>query len=421
MIAKFLITVLLILAPFYGENSAVLNGDYMETLNHNVVNEDSNVSMFNSLDSSLFSFFKSWSIVGASVAIMHNGSLKFAKGYGRVDQVGHNIVQPTNTFRVASISKLITAISIMKLVDGGKLKLSDKVFGAQGIFDDKTFQSLPDYRMYHITVEHLLRHSSGWSLLTFGDPMFKQRYIASELGLQSPPTLDDIIKFVLSNRLPYAPGTRYEYSNFGYCLLGRVIEKVTNMNYEDYVKYHILYPNGINNTFMGGSAKIERGTSEVDYFDFSRNNTRPSFYDNGNVIPSTDGVDLELLGAAGGWVTSSLDLLKIVRLVDGYQDVEDILSRESLLKMVATDGYPGKTPIGWRQVKDDWNWIRTGTLAGTNAIVVRQDNGYTWTVMINTTNWRTRRFNSYITALMSQEINKINDWPDHDLFKKSSH
>jgi CubicO group peptidase (beta-lactamase class C family) len=413
--------VLLILIPIEKESFSAFETYSIDSFNCCLDNDDSNKFEFNRLDSGLFSFFNTWSIVGASVAIMHNGVLKYAKGYGHVNNKADSLVQPTNTFRIASVSKLITAISIMKLVDEGKLKLSDKIFGVNGIINDKAFLSALDYRMYHITVEHLLRHSSGWSLLTYGDPMFKRKYIASELGLEAPPTFDDIIKFVLSNRLPYAPGTRYEYSNFGYCLLGRVIELKTNMNYEDYVKYNILYPNGINSTFIGSSSRSEQGKNEVEYFDFSRNNTRPSFYDTDVNISSTYGsTDLKLLGPAGGWVTSSVDLLKLVSLIDGYQDVPDILTRESLLKMIDTDGYPGRTPIGWRQVKDDWNWVRTGTLAGTNAIVVRQENGFSWTVLINTTNWRTRSFNIYITALMTKEINNISEWPEYDLFNKTS-
>jgi hypothetical protein len=88
--------------------------------------------------------------------------------------------------------------------------------------------------------------------------------------------------------------------------------------------------------------------------------------------------------------------------------------------MVDTEGYPGKTPMGWREVKDDWNWIRTGTLAGTNAIVVRQEDGFSWTVIINTTNWRTKRFNSSIIALMSREITNVKEWPNHNLFDKKT-
>lgn len=382
-----------------------------------LTNEISDVPGLKPLDSTFQKFVKEWRLVGASVAVMKEGKLVYAKGFGKPERKTDESVQPYHQFRLASVSKLITATAIMKLVDDGKLSLSDKVFGKSGILNSEAYSNPYDRRIYDITVEHLLRHLGGWSLLTIGDPMFKPVYIADKLGIKGPPSFDQIASFVLRYRLPYRPGSRYEYSNFGYCLLDRVIETVTNMPYEDYVKYHILLPNDIRDMHIGRNMLEERQDGEVVHYDDSRSNVREAFDGSGEMVPTTYGAtDIRTLEGAGGWMASSSELLKLISLIDGYADKPDILSHDAILKMVDTN-VPGHSPIGWRKIYDEWTWMRTGTLAGSSAIVMRQDDGYTWAVLVNTSNWRSRRFNSRVKWMMSETLSKIEEWPDRDLFQ----
>jgi len=382
-----------------------------------LTNDISDAPGLEPLDSTFQRFVKDWRLVGASVAVMKEGKLLYAKGFGKPERKTREPLQPYHQFRLASVSKLITATAIMKLVDDGKLNLNDRVFGKEGILSSAAYSNPYDRRVYDITVEHLLRHVGGWSLLTIGDPMFKPVYISKELGIKGPPSFDQIASFVLKYRLPYRPGSRYEYSNFGYCVLDRVIETVTNMPYEDYVKYHILLPNDIREMHIGRNMLDDRMSREVVHYDDSRSNVREAFDGSGKMVPTTYGAtDIRTLEGAGGWVASPTELLKLISLVDGYSDQPDILSHESILKMVDTD-VPGRSPIGWRKVYDDWTWMRTGTLAGSSAIVMRQENGFTWTVLVNTSNWRSRRFNSRVKWMMSETLSKIEDWPERDLFQ----
>lgn len=383
-----------------------------------LLNSASNNPAFSTLDSAFQRFASEWNIVGMSVGIMKEGKLLYAKGFGKPELNSIIELQPYHEFRIASVSKLITATAILKLVDEDKLSLNQKVFGENGILNFPPYNSFFDQRVSNITVEHLLRHIGGWSLLTFGDPMFKPLYIADQLGVESPPKFEDIAQYVLSYRLPYTPGTRYEYSNFGYAILDRVIEQITKMEYADYIKYHVFLPNSIYSTHIGKNLFEERSEYEVAHYDFTRNNTKLSFSNPADRVSSTyGGTDVFTLGGAGGWVCSVVDLLKFVAIIDGYPSPEDILTPESLLMMINTD-FPGKSPIGWRQVKDQWTWIRTGTMAGTSAIVVRQEDGFTWAILINTSTWRSRRINTYLKRMMTSLFARMHHWPEKDLFSE---
>ena len=92
-----------------------------------------------------------------------------------------------HVFRIASISKLITAVAIMKLQEEGKLTLQDRVFGPEGILNDTIFSDIKDPRTTKITVENLLRHQGGFSI-AYGDPMFCPVEIARKM--QVPPPAD---------------------------------------------------------------------------------------------------------------------------------------------------------------------------------------------------------------------------------------
>ncbi len=87
-------------------------------------------------DSVMESFIRRWQVSGASVALVKHGKLVYAKGYGLADKENNEPVQPTHLFRIASISKLVTAVGIMKLVESNQLSLNDTVFGENGILND---------------------------------------------------------------------------------------------------------------------------------------------------------------------------------------------------------------------------------------------------------------------------------------------
>ncbi len=380
----------------------------------NITNEASDTEELSGLDQALQQFIQKQGVVGASVGIVKDGQLVYAKGFGHADLDAQQTVDPHHLFRIGSLSKLITTVAIMKLREEGKLSLDDAVFGEKGILNAPLYQNIKDpRRAERITVEHLLSHTAGWSKRTYGDPMFIPLKIAEEMQVPAPANLDDIIRFVLSKRIPYAPGIRYDYSNFGFCLLGKVIEAASGETYERYVQNHLLAPLGIYEMRLAKTRPEDRFENEVRYYDLSPNNIRPSIYGTGEVVPTTYSFNVEALSAAGGWVATPTDLLRFLVAVDGMSSVPDILSNESLLAMI--EPASGR-PYGWRGASVGGTWWRTGTLAGTTALMKRFDNGVSWVVLTNTSNRRSNYFNGGFSYVLQNELARLNEWPDHDLF-----
>jgi CubicO group peptidase (beta-lactamase class C family) len=204
------------------------------------------------VDSLVGIFMKKYDVPGLSFTIARDDSLKIERCYGYADRKTKELMTPANRFRIASISKTLTATAIMMLVEQGKLHLEDKVFGVGGILGT-TYGRYP-YKKWveDITVEHLLAHlAGGWSDHDYDsthkeddrDPMF----------LHGEMDQSNLISWAIDNQpLKYKPGTHFLYSNFGFCLLGRVIEKATGMKYEEYVRRNILQPCGITDmAFVG--------------------------------------------------------------------------------------------------------------------------------------------------------------------------
>lgn len=188
-------------------------------------NEYSDLVETKRLDQTIERFMNQWEIKGASLAIMKDGKLIYSKGYGYADEENEVKTDVNHIFRIASVSKLITAAGIMKLVENGTLSLDDKVFGKEGILNDTTlYAPIKDKRVNDITVENLLRHQGGFTNRA-GDPMFCPVDIAEKMNVPAPADLNTIIKFVLSRRLGFTPGTSTCYSNIGYGILSKVIEK----------------------------------------------------------------------------------------------------------------------------------------------------------------------------------------------------
>ena len=178
------------------------------------------------IDAAVHEYMQEFDIPGLSIAYGRGARIFFAQSYGWADRGKRNPVSTSSLFRIASCSKPITSAAIYTLVQTGKLRTSDKVFGPQGI--------LPHFRLgkdagqvQQITVEHLLTHTSGGWANGPGDPMFHTSEHDHGAFLQH--TLD-------THPLTTPPGTEAAYSNFGYFVLGRVVAQVAGQCYEDFTR-----------------------------------------------------------------------------------------------------------------------------------------------------------------------------------------
>ena len=292
------------------------------------------------VDSAVNAFMRHYHVPGMAIAITRHGKLVYAKGYGYADTSRKTPVTVNSLFRMASVSKTITATAILKLAETGKLSLDATVFGATGVLG--TRYGHPPYSSYltEITIRQLLQHTAGGWTNNGADPMFSHPEM----------TAGQLISWTIDHQpLENPPGTVYAYSNFGYCILGRVIEKVSGMPYAAYVKKTVLQPCGIRGMQIGGNTLAQRKAGEVMYY--GQHGEHPYIY------------NITRMDAHGGWIASATDLARLLVRIDGFPAPQDILTAASVSKM--TTGSPANPgyAMGWA-VNPYHNWWHSGSLPG---------------------------------------------------------
>lgn len=395
-----------------------LDSDTLLPANQVITNEDSELDITRKFDRMILNFMQKWELKGASFALMKDDRLIYSKGYGYADAEKEIPMDVMHVFRIASVSKLITAVAIMKLQEEGKLNLQDRVFGPDGILNDSAYLEIRDPRSKKITIEHLLRHQGGYSI-AYGDPMFCPVDVARKMNVPPPADLTTMIRFVLSRRLSYTPGESSAYSNIGYGILSKVIEKVAGQDYESYIKRHILNPAGCFDIHLGKNRYEDKFPNEVKYYEVSNAELIPACDGSGELVPrSNGGNNIEELYGAGGWVASPAELLRFLAVIDGNPAIPDILNVASVEYM--TSQVPHGLPIGWIETTGTGEWVRTGTLAGTSALMKKESNGYAWVFLTNTSSWKGSRFPRYINTTIQRAMATVADWPERDLFEMQS-
>ncbi len=393
---------------------AVAFDSSIEAVSHRISNNLSDCVEMERAERLINRFLKKWEVAGATLAVVKDQKLLYAKGFGYADLEKGIKVEPSHIFRIASVSKLITATAIMKLQEEGKLQLDDYVFGEHGILNDSIYSNIKDRRTKRITVEHLLRHTAGYTS-KYGDPMFLPLAIAKKMKLDPPISAETTIQFALSRRLHFTPGSRGAYSNLGYVILEKVVEKVSGQDYEEYVKNQVLNPAGIFDMHLGKSLEKDHYANEVKYYEQS-NAIKVSAFDGSGktVFKSNGGNNIEALGGAGAWVASAAELMKFLLAIDGDDRYPDILSKKSISDMTAPNKN-GFSPIGWKGTRTN-TWWRTGSLAGSSALMKHQVGGYSFVIVTNSSTWRGSDFTKDLSVLMRRVLRSVKEWPDRDLF-----
>ena len=386
-------------------------------VNVRVTNAMSQGREFAGLERSINSFMRKWEITGASVAISKDGNMVYARGFGYADSEKHIETEPFNKFRIASISKLVTAVAIMKLKEEGKLSVNDRVFGPDGILNDSFYSNPRDKRVNSITVGNLLSHEGGWTT-RWGDQMFMPLVISREMGIAPPVDTKTIVRFALDRNLHYTPGRGRSYSNLGYAILGLVVEKVSGMSYSEYCKREVLEPLGIYDMTLARNLRDEKAPFEVTYYEPPDAFLKPSIYSFRDTVPASyGGNDIEALGGAGAWLATAPDLIRLMLAIDGFSSRKDFLSEESIRFM--TDNSNGYAPVGWKTTLYDGTWWRTGTFPGTSCMMKRQPDGTSWVVLLNSSAWNGPEISSDINYMMAMALYQVRNWPDNDLLNYS--
>ncbi len=379
-----------------------------------------------SYDRMMRDFMKEHRVPGVSVAVTDGGRVVLARGYGYADLATREKVQPTSLFRIASISKPLTAVAVLQLVEQGKLTLEDNVFDVLDYQD--TIESAGkrfDVRLREITVRHLLEHRGGWDRDQSFDAMFQSVRFAKQVGIDAPAGPSAVIQAMISQRLDFDPGERFAYSNFGYCLLGRVIEKLTGQPYEAYVKQHVLAPIGVTTMKIGATRLADRADHEVRYY---QPGTGSSVFqeDLGQSVAWPYGAwYLEAMDSHGGWLATAEDLGRFAAAFDDPENCP-ILSKASIDLMYGRPpGAAGYEPdgskkdrfysLGWsnRIVRGGKvNHWHTGSLNGTAAILIRRHDGKNFVALLNTrVSPNSSHLGRSIDRVLHQAADQVTQWP----------
>jgi N-acyl-D-amino-acid deacylase len=384
-------------------------------------------------DNLMIGFLKQHKVPGAALAVTKDSRLVYARGFGLADVEGKHPVQPNSLMRIASVSKPITALAILLLIEQGKLKLDDHVFEILKIKPFLPLGAKVDPRLKTITVRHLLQHTGGFDRDKSGDPMFMSLEIARALKVESPAKADQIISYVMGKPLDFTPGKDYVYSNFGYCVLGRLIEKVSGHSYEEQVRRSILNPLGMKHTRVGKTLLAQRAPGEVKYYDKHRDIAVVG-PDRGKKVPLPYGAwYIEAMDAHGGWIASAPDLLRFACSFDktGHRLLKPADINLMFARPKGPAGYDpnGKAKddyygFGWDVSLDgkkgEFNTWHTGMLDGTASLLVRRHDGLNWAVLFNANNdSRGKYLVDRIDPLVHKAANRVKTWPKYNLFGKS--
>ncbi|MBC8114662.1 MAG: beta-lactamase family protein [Candidatus Saccharimonas sp.] len=292
---------------------------------------------FEPIDQAVLEFLDKIGCQAATVAVSRDAQTLYSRGYGWSDQARRNFTPPDALMRIASVTKPITAAAVKNAIRAQQLSHDTKAFELIAV--KVSGGKVADPKFNSITVGQLLEHKGGWDEGASFDPMFRTKRIEQELRLRHPAKPEDVIKYMLGQSLQFTPGEKTVYSNFGFCVLGRVLEKATKKPYANCVQQTVCKPLGIKDIKLGYSALKKRDKREVWY------------------PVAEDAFSLEVLDSLGGLIASAPALCQFM---DAYW----------------INGDP-------RLQGQRGDWIFFGSLPGTTALVRQRDDGVNIAVLLN--------------------------------------
>jgi CubicO group peptidase (beta-lactamase class C family) len=365
-------------------------------------------------DSIITETMREYGIPGGNIALMRHGKHILSRGYGYMDLAKDTPVQPDTLFRIASVSKPITAVAVLRLVEQGRLSLDTPVFDI--LKEDPPPLPPGDPVNLPVTVAHLLTHTGGWDRKIDGDIMFEQGQAADSEGTPFPPSPWAMIRHASGRPLQHMPGTVYAYSNFGYNLLGRIIENRSGKPYEAFVK-GILSEAGITTMQLGANRLSGRAPIETRYHGFNGSKNQRSRYpsDRGQPIDTPYHHAITTMDAHGGWIASATDLVRFAAAVDGRPFPVDILTPKTIQAMVARPPSVAKDKksyyaFGWMVRDPEDHWWHNGSLPGTTALLVRAGNGTIWAGLFNSRD-KENKFLAALDRAFWRAYRRVKKWP----------
>jgi CubicO group peptidase (beta-lactamase class C family) len=273
--------------------------------------------IFNEFDKILSEQFKT-NGTGATALVARNGQVIYKKAFGMANLELNVPMKVDQVFRIGSITKQFTAVAILQLVEQGKLNLQDEIT-----------KFIPDYptQGFTITIEHLLTHTSGIQDYS------RMKDTANRIAGDVTPI--EMIDYFKNEPMRFAPGTKWEYSNSGYFLLGYIIEKITGKTYAEYLEEKFFKPLGMTNSLYANDIKIIKN--------------RASGYSQGNNgVENAQALSMTHPYAAGSIQSTVEDLFKWHLAVHSYKLIKKETLDKAMTKYKLTDGKETAYGYGWR-------------------------------------------------------------------------
>jgi N-acyl-D-amino-acid deacylase len=326
-----------------------------------------------------------------------------ARGYGYADVNNQIPVQPNTLFRTGQESRFITAAAILELIQNGQLTLQSKAFQILS-----QLQPLPgsqvDSRLQDITVLDLLTNEGGWDRFSTGyDPMADVVHIAQVMGSPSPATCDVIIRYMMGMPLDFDPGTKSVDSNFGFCVLGSIIEQVTGQAYGAYVTNAVLSPLSDNSTALGQTLASGRLPGESLYYDYPGASLAESVFGTGLVPAPYGSFFMEAGEANNKWVSSTIEMLRFLASINGTL-------APSILQSPPAGFVYYVPPVGYGS-----GWIGEGAIAGSMAYLRLNDRD-SWCLLANSLPQQSSAFFTDADAVFLGAESAVTTWPENDLY-----
>jgi D-alanyl-D-alanine carboxypeptidase len=266
------------------------------------------------IDSLAEAFLRDGPAAGLTLAVVRGHDTLALRGYGEADLASHRPAAPGTVYRIGSMTKQFTAAAVLRLVEQGRLSLADTL-GAY----------LPRYRRWRaVTIRQLLAHTSGI-------PVFNLSRAWARRRAESLP-IDTVLGLVARDSLRFAPGTRFEYDNTGYLVLGRVAEVVTGVPFPEHLRRELFEPLAMSSARY--CPDVPTGPDEARGYEPNPEGLAPG--DDSNVAS---------FGAAGALCMSVPDFLRWQEALGEGR----VVAPESYRRMVGPDTLAGGTPspFGW--------------------------------------------------------------------------
>jgi len=273
-----------------------------------------------------------WRAPGMSLAVVVDGRIAWARGFGLADVENEVEAGPGTVYRIASISKPLSATAILQLMEKGKLSLDDPV--------TKHVPSFPD-RGLGITLRHLLTHTSGIRHYKEGEMNLREHFDSIEAALE-------IFK---DDPLLFTPGSKYSYSSYAYNLLAAVVESASGLTFEAFMREKVWGPAGMTATRLEqqGEIVLHRSRQYV-------------VTGGGGRVANAPFADLSVKWAGGGMISTVEDLARFAIALD-----QGVLLKPATLEtmyepMTLTDGTRTDYGLGWDSQADEKGrrWIAHG-------------------------------------------------------------